>query len=72
MVRKLTSDPVLSSIFADTAATTLQEQVSAEKMRPGAAADPISVATAGREVHELFGDAANNWASIAFGEVPSR
>ena len=71
-VKILTSDPVLSSIFADTAATTLKEQSSAEKMRPGTSADPISLATAGKEVHEIFGESAHNWASIAFGETPSR
>ena len=71
-VKILTSDPVLSSIFADTAATTLKEQSTAEKMRPGTSADPISLATADKEVHELFGESAHNWASIAFGGNPSR
>jgi len=65
-VGKITSDPVLSSIFADTAATTLQEQTNAERMRPGTAADPIAMVTAGHEVHEMFGDAAQNWAALAF------
>lgn len=69
---KITSDPVLASIFADTAATTLQEQASAEKMRPGTAADPVSLAVAGREVHELFGDAAQNWAALAFSDSSQR
>lgn len=67
---RITSDPVLSSIFADTAATTLQEQASAEKMRPGTAADPISRATAQHDPQDLFGDASNNWAALAFGEPP--
>jgi hypothetical protein len=71
-VSKITSDPVLASIFADTAATTLQEQTTAERMRPGASADPIVAATAGREVHELFGDAAQNWAALAFADTQPR
>jgi len=69
---KITSDPVLSAIFADTAATTLQEQASAEKMRPGTAADPVSLAVANREVDELFGDAAQNWAALAFSDSQQR
>lgn len=71
-VGKITSDPILASIFADTAATTLQEQISAERMHPGAVADPIVAATAGREVHELFGDAAQNWAALAFADAGPR
>ena len=69
---KITSDPVLASIFADTAATTLQEQASAENMRPGTAADPVSRVVAGREVHELFGDATQNWAALAFSDAVQR
>ena len=70
VARRITSDPVLSSIFADTAATTLQEQASAEKMRPGTAADPISLVTAQHDPQDLFGDASNNWAALAFGDPP--
>ncbi len=70
VVSKITSDPVLSSIFADTAATTLQEQASAEHMRPGTAADPISAITAKHDPQDLFGDAANNWAALAFSDPP--
>lgn len=71
-VKKITSDPVLSSIFADTAATTLQEQTQAEKMRPGAASDPFAVASASREAEEMFGDAAQNWAALAFAQSDRR
>ena len=69
VVKKITSDPVLASIFADTAATTLQEQAQAERMRPGAASDPFAVASANREADEMFGDAAHNWAALAFGQA---
>ena len=68
VVKKITSDPVLSSIFADTAVTTLQEQAQAERMRPGAASDPFAVASASKEADEMFGDAAHNWAALAFGQ----
>lgn len=67
---RITSDPVLTSIFADTAATTLQEQTAAERMRPGTAADPISLAAANHDPQALFGEAANNWAALAFGDGP--
>jgi hypothetical protein len=62
---KITNDPVLSSIFADTAATTLQEQINAERAGPGVA-DPFVAVTSQREVSEMFGDAAQNWAALAF------
>ena len=66
LASKITSDPILSSIFADTAATTLQEQRAAERMRPETSMDPIARAVAEHEPSELFGDAADKWASLAF------
>jgi Cu/Ag efflux protein CusF len=64
-VAELTNDPMMASIFADTAQTTLQEQV--EGRRP-----PIDTAAAvvegANDVSDIF-EGAGNWAAIAFGET---
>lgn len=66
---------MLSSILADTAKTTLQEQGSAESKGPGGAAIPSSVAgdTAARiaassNPEEMFGESADKWAQLAFAD----
>jgi hypothetical protein len=71
---QITSDPVLSDIFADTAMTTLQEQVGAERAGPGGMSLPTSAAgdNAARIAHastpeELFSESAGKWAALAFG-----
>ena len=64
-VSSLTSDPVMASIYTDTAKTTLQDQ--RERRTPpsdGAAATVDSV----ENMEDLF-EGANNWAAIAFNEV---
>lgn len=71
-VKGLTSDPVLSSIFSDTAATTLQEQISAERMGPGRIATPESMALAETDPTDVFGGASANWATLAFAEERQR
>jgi hypothetical protein len=63
----LTSDPVMSQIFADTASTTLQEQIHAEATRPGGPSMTESVP----EPTELF-EGAENWATLAFADTPRR
>ena len=64
-VAELTSDPLMASIFADTAQTTLQEQV--EGRRP-----PVDTAAAvmdnANDISDIF-EGAGNWAAIAFGET---
>ena len=62
----LTSDPVLSSIFEDTAKTTLQEQFNS----PDAvvAGDSASYKAATSDPTDLFAESAGKWASLAFGE----
>jgi|MDTB01.3.fsa_nt_gb hypothetical protein len=70
-VQHLTEDPVMSSIFADTARTTLQEQLS-EDGRTGHGAsvsahgDPAAKAAASSDPSDLFGEASTNWAALAF------
>ena len=74
-VKALTDDDVLASIFADTAKTTLQEQMSAERRGP-AMGDPAS-----REMDQLdpidtFGEDGqdeDHWAKLAFADArPSK
>ena len=70
---QMTSDPVLSSILMDTAKTTLQEQVQADRMGPGGTSIPTSAAgdAAARTManslpEDLFGEASSKWADLAF------
>lgn len=75
-VRNLTNDPVLSSIFQDTARTTLQEQRSSAPSTsntpvPHEAAvlsqgDSAAKTAAMSDPLEMFGEAAGNWAALAF------
>ena len=65
-VESLTSDPIMASIFADTAMTTLQEQSNAEP-RHGhspASSGPTHV----EDLEGFFGESAQNWATLAFSE----
>jgi len=79
MTSEMTSDPVLSDIFADTAMTTLQEQVGADRQGPGGMSLPTAAAgdTAARIVNsstpdELFAESAGKWASLAFADEIKR
>ena len=66
-VNELTDDPIMASIFADTAQTTLQEQRKGEGRRlpadnAAAAVDNVD------DMGDIF-EGAGNWAAIAFGET---
>ena len=70
----MTSDPVLSSILADTAKTTLQEQINADGATPSI---PISSAVGGDRAalevarsspEDLFGESSSKWAQLAFAD----
>ncbi len=66
----MTSDPIMQSIFQDTAATTLVEQHNAERGGPRTGGDAASRIVAQNDPTSLFGDAAQNWAHLAFdGEI---
>ncbi len=68
-VSELTSDPLMASIFNDTARTTLQEQIGAERAGPMATGgDHAARTAASHDPDELFGEAADRWASLAFAE----
>tara|TARA_R100000008_G_C3584911_1_gene171452 strand:- start:3073 stop:3534 length:462 start_codon:yes stop_codon:yes gene_type:complete len=66
-----TSDPVLQSILADTARTTLQEQMGHERQMPTTSQNlesPLSPAvgggSAGIDISTLFGEATKNWSEV--------
>ena len=64
-VSELTDDPMMASIFADTAQTTLQEQVEGRKPPADNAAAVVDHA---QDMSDIF-EGAGNWAAIAFGET---
>ena len=64
-VSELTEDPMMASIFADTAQTTLQEQ--REGRRPPAD-NAAAVVEHAEDMSQIF-EGAGNWAAIAFGET---
>lgn len=74
-VSLLTSDPVMSSIFSDTAATTLQEQIGADSS-PGRMVpdEMIAGSDAGTDVEgmDVFSESAKKWAALAFSEAPKK
>ena len=68
-IRNATQDPIMAEILADTAKTTLQEQINAE----GAGHKPMgndaaSRAVASNDLEDLFGGSSNNWAQLAFSD----
>ena len=68
--QKLSQDPIMRDILADTAKNTLQEQISADSKKSFVA--PIKNADAAAQVvsendpTDLFGDSSKNWATLAF------
>jgi hypothetical protein len=64
----LTSDPVMASIFADTAKTTLQEQYAADSSPVARSKSDNSLFSPAPEEDpgEIFGEAAQNWEALAF------
>jgi hypothetical protein len=67
-IKGMTDDPLMQSIFADTARTTLTEQTDAESNPRLVAGDAISQVVDQNDPNELFGEVANNWESLAFSE----
>ena len=75
ITESMTKDPVLSSILADTARTTLQEQSGAESTGPNgsyvstsAAGDSAARLAAASDPSEIFSESSDRWASLAFSE----
>ena len=70
VISNTTSDPVMASLLEDTAKTTLQEQNSADSSNrfSAKATDSYSRAVDSSDPVELFGEASNNWAALAFSD----
>lgn len=67
--QSITNDPMMADIFADTARTTLQEQVAADSQKGkfiASGGDHASNVVANSNLDDLFGDAPSNWANLAF------
>ena len=64
MVGGLTQDPIMASIYADTAQTTLQEQ---RENRMPSADNAAAVVDNVDDMSQIF-EGANNWAAIAFAD----
>lgn len=73
-VSACTTDPVLGNILADTAKTTLQEQLGEERnnvshdVQVAANGDPAAKAISSADPSDLFGESAGNWAALAFSD----
>ena len=69
-----TRNPVLQDILADTARTTLQEQIGEESKvtshsrQVSINGDQAAKAASTADPLDLFGESASNWASLAFSE----
>lgn len=74
-VSQITDDPLMRSLFADTASTTLQEQLDAEQRGggtiPAGNMDSASYQASQSDPLDLFADVADNWATLAFDEKKS-
>ena len=68
LVSKVTNDPIMREIFADTAASTLKEQHEVQGRNQVATkpADDAARIVAASDPTELFGGASEKWASLAF------
>jgi len=65
----ITSSPILNELLADTAASTLQEQIAAEGKRgsaPMIAGDAAAKIVDSSDPSDLFGNSSNKWAALAF------
>ena len=68
LISKVTKDPIMSEIFADTALSTLQEQRESGSRThvPTKPADQAARIVAETDPSELFGGSAGKWADLAF------
>ena len=65
-VNRATDDPVLSQILAETASTTLQEQISADDSNSSLSATGDAGIPLDTPGIDIFGSASQNWADLAF------
>ena len=74
-VNNLTSDPIMASIFADTARTTLQEQLGNEGPRQGPGTAGLVSGVGEEKIGDpslIFGESAANWSTLAFADNKSK
>jgi len=69
-VSSITSDPIMSQIFEDTANSTLQEQIYAERSPGGRHPLDSETESSSSFSDEILSESAKNWSSIAFSESP--
>jgi len=68
-VSGLTNDPIMTSIFRDTAMTTLQDQMGGETTPQVTSGNSLVNENAqGAELEDFFSEASDRWASLAFAE----
>jgi len=70
-VSSVTDDPIMSSIFSDTARTTLQEQYNRESQKGASVmmqGDNAAKVASQSDPADLFGAASQNWAALAFSD----
>ena len=70
-VSSITDDPIMGSIFSDTARTTLQEQISdngSSQASINGGGDAAARKSLNSDPMSLFGDASSNWAALAFSD----
>ena len=74
-ISSATDDPVLRDILADTARTTLQEQIANEPRHSSIGNDatlaPAAPAGAGINLDSIFTESKQDWAQLAFNEKKS-
>ena len=70
IISQATNDPIMASILEDTAQTTLQEQNTADRPNQFTAKpkDTYSQIASESDPMEMFGEASNNWATLAFSD----
>ncbi len=68
IISQVTNDPIMASLLEDTAQTTLQEQNSADRPNQfaGKPNDTYSQIASESDPMEMFGEASNKWATLAF------
>ena len=67
----ITDDPIMGSIFSDTARTTLQEQVgdnNSTQATIGGGGDAAARKSLNSDPMSMFGEASSNWAAHAFSD----
>lgn len=67
-ISAITTDPVMSQIFADTAASTLQEQIHAD--RGQGRADVSSELVSDPLTDDFLSESAKHWSALAFSDSP--